>query len=137
MYLKKDIFPLAFLFLNQIAKKLLKREIFMKNRINWIIVTIVTISLLFSFIGCKDPDPIELDQTAPAEVTNLTVTASNGNAVVTWENPSDLDLAGVQVAMSPAEGTLANAVSLGKDVTSLNVSGLKVGSEYTELKSIK
>ena len=103
----------------------------MKNRINWIIVTIVTISLLFSFIGCKDPDPIELDQTAPAEVTNLTVTASNGNAVVTWENPSDLDLAGVQVAMSPAEGTLSNAVSVGKDVTSLNVSGLKVGSEYT------
>ena len=103
----------------------------MKNRINWIIVTIVTISLLFSFIGCKDPEPIELDQTAPANVTNLTVTASNGNAVVTWENPSDLDLAGVEIAISPAEGTLSNAVSVGKDVTSLNVSGLKVGSEYT------
>ena len=103
----------------------------MKNRINWIIVTIVTISLLFSFIGCKDPDPIELDQTAPANVTNLVVTAADGNAVLTWTNPEDTDFAGVQVAMSPAEGTLANAVSLGKDVTSLNVSGLKVGSEYT------
>ena len=103
----------------------------MKNRINWIIVTIVTISLLFSFIGCKDPEPIELDQTAPANVTNLKVVAADGNAVLTWTNPEDDDFAGVQVAMSPAEGTLANAVSLGKDVTSLNVSGLKVGSEYT------
>ena len=103
----------------------------MKNRINWIIVTIVTISLLFSFIGCKDPDPIELDQTAPADVTNLVVTAADGNAVLTWTNPSDADFAGVQVAMSPAEGTLANAVSLGKDVTSLNVSGLEIGREYT------
>ena len=33
--------------------------------------------------------------------------------------------------MSPAEGTLKNAISLGKEVTSLDVSGLTVGKEYT------
>ena len=47
------------------------------------------------------------------------------------DKPNRCRFAGVQVAMSPAEGTLANAVSLGKDVTSLNVSGLEIGSEYT------
>ena len=71
------------------------------------------------------------DKTAPKEVTDVTVTASDGYALLTWKNPSDEDFAGLQISMTPAEGTLKNAVILGKDVTSLDVSGLVNGKEYT------
>jgi len=71
------------------------------------------------------------DTIAPKEVSNLVVTASNGNAVLSWSNPVDTDFAGVQISMNPAEGTLKNAVMFGKDVTSLDVSGLEIGAEYT------
>ena len=69
------------------------------------------------------------DIIAPAKVTGLTVTAADGDAVLTWKNPSDTDFAGVQISMSPAAGTLANAVSLGNDVTSLKISGIENGVE--------
>ena len=71
------------------------------------------------------------DYTAPAEVTSLTATAADGNAVLTWTNPADEDFAGVRVSVTPAEGTLKNPVILGGEVTNLTVSGLTIGSEYT------
>ena len=101
----------------------------MKKHFKWIAV-ILLVACIFSFVGCPK-EPLPIDTAAPAEVTNLSVTAADGNAVLTWTNPSDADFAGVQVSMNPAEGTLANAVSLGKDVTCLKVSGLEIGSEYT------
>ena len=102
----------------------------MKKHFKWI-AAVLLVACIFSFMGCPKEPEVLIDTTAPANVTNLAVTAADGNAVLTWTNPDDDDFAGVQVAMSPAEGTLANAVSLGKDVTSLNVSGLEIGSEYT------
>lgn len=80
-------------------------------------------------LGCKSE--IQDDSVAPADVTELVITASNGSAVLNWKNPTDADFAGVQIAMSPAEGTLKNAVVLGKEVTSFDVSGLENGKEYT------
>ena len=71
------------------------------------------------------------DKTAPADVSDLTVNAANGNAVLTWRNPTDLDFNGVKITMSPAAGTLASSVMLEKDVTSFSVSGLTNGIEYT------
>ncbi len=71
------------------------------------------------------------DKTAPADVTALIITATNGNAVLTWTNPTDSDFAGVKVSMSPAEGTLSNPVILDKNVSTLTVSGLTNGTEYT------
>ena len=71
------------------------------------------------------------DTTAPAEVTDITVTAANGNTVLTWTNPTDDDFAGVKITMTPAVGTLANPVTLDKGVTTFTVSGLENGKEYT------
>ncbi len=71
------------------------------------------------------------DKTAPADVTGLTITASNGNAVLTWTNPSDSDFAGLKISMSPAAGTLSNPVILDKSVSTLTVNGLTNGTEYT------
>ena len=101
----------------------------MKKQFSWIAL-FIAISLISCIFGCKEPE-IETDTKAPANVTSLTVTATDGNAVLTWKNPSDADFDGVQVSMSPAEGTLKNAISLEKDVTSFEVIGLENGKEYT------
>jgi len=102
----------------------------MRN-IKWFVAFLIVATLFGGILGCKPEVEISSDKTAPADVTELTVYAANGNAVLNWKNPADADFAGVQVAMSPAEGTLKNAVSLGKEVTRLDVSGLTVGKEYT------
>ena len=93
-----------------------------------LLVSFLFVASIFIF-GCKAE--IQDDSVAPADVTELVITASNGSAVLNWKNPADADFAGVQVAMSPAEGTLKNAVVLGKDVVSLDVSGITIGKEYT------
>ena len=97
----------------------------------WLAAFLIVATLFGGILGCKQEVEVPSDKTAPAEVTELTVQAANGNAVLNWKNPADADFAGVQISMSPAEGTLKNAVSLGKDVVSLDVSGLTVGKEYT------
>ena len=101
------------------------------RKLKWLAAFLIVATLFGGILGCKQEVELPSDYTAPADVTSLTVTASNGNAVLNWKNPADTDFAGVQISMSPAEGTLKNAVSLGKDVTSLDVSGLTVGKEYT------
>ena len=105
------------------------------KKFTWFVTILLVASMIFGIFGCKE-QPVpgeELDKTAPAEVTELTVTASNGNALLSWSNPSDEDFVGVQISATPANGTLKNAVSLGKDVTSFEVSGLENGKEYTFL----
>ncbi|MBP3562632.1 MAG: DUF4959 domain-containing protein [Treponema sp.] len=102
----------------------------MKN-LKWLAAFLIVATFFGGIFGCKQEVEIPSDKTAPAEVTELTVQAANGNAVLNWKNPADTDFAGVQISMIPAEGTLKNAVSLGKDVVSLDVSGLTIGKEYT------
>ena len=106
----------------------------MKKHFNWFAMIFIIASMIF--MGCSSEVETQSgnntsDKTAPADVTDLTVQAVNGNVVLSWTNPADPDFAGVQVAMSPAEGTLKNPVVLGKEVTSLDVSGLTIGKEYT------
>ena len=93
-----------------------------------LLVSFLFVASIF-ILGCKSE--IQDDSVAPADVTELVITASNGSVVLNWKNPTDPDFAGVQIAMSPAEGTLKNAVILGKDVISFDVSGITVGKEYT------
>ena len=80
---------------------------------------------------CKATVTNSEDSTPPAEVTDFTATAADGNALLSWTKPSDSDYAGVRISVTPAEGTLKNPVILGSEVTNLTVSGLKIGSEYT------
>ena len=40
------------------------------------------------------------DRTAPAEVSNLTVIEGNGTVTLQWDNPTDLDFAGVRITRS-------------------------------------
>ena len=101
----------------------------MKKHFLWVVTIIVAMTMVFCFLGCKDPEPIP-DTTPPAEVTNFAVNAVNGKAVLNWTNPTTIDFAGVQISMNPAEGILASPVSLGKNATSFTVPGLEVDCTY-------
>ncbi len=47
------------------------------------------------------------DIVAPGEVSDFKVEAENGQAVLTWANPTDSDFAGTKLSMKPAIGQLA------------------------------
>lgn len=82
------------------------------------------------YVRLRDYPTDTSDKVAPAEVTEFAVTASDGNALLTWKNPVDSDFAGVKISGTPADGTLSNPVVLGKEAESLVVSGLKTGGTY-------
>ena len=70
------------------------------------------------------------DETPPENVTELIVVANDGNAVISWKNPTETDFAGVEVNANPAVGTLSYPLLLRKEANTLSVSGLTVGESY-------
>lgn len=101
----------------------------MKNLFKTFAVFFMATAILASAAGCKnEPDT---DTSAPDEVTELSVKAQDGNAILTWTNPGDSDFDGVRISLEPAEGTLENAVILEKTAESFSVSGLEAGKTYT------
>ena len=74
------------------------------------------------------------DTTAPAEVTALNAVAGDGKVSLSWTNPADEDLYQVEITVSPAAGTLSNAVYLSAkkgETGSYTVTGLAADTEYT------
>ena len=70
------------------------------------------------------------DTTAPAEVENLTVSATESCAAISWAEPDTADFAGVSVSLSPATGSLSHPALLEKGETSLTATDL-AGGTYT------
>ncbi len=101
----------------------------MKKILNCIAVLLLTTSI-FTCMSCSQDVTMPEDKTAPAEVTNFSVTLENTTASLSWTNPSDDDFAGVQISMTPAEGFLSTPISIGKSSTSFIVTGLKTESTY-------
>lgn len=101
----------------------------MKKILNYIAVLLLTTSI-FTCMSCSQDVTMPEDKTAPAEVTNFSVTLENTTASLSWTNPSDDDFAGVQISMMPAEGFLSTPISIGKSSTSFIVTGLKTESTY-------
>lgn len=101
----------------------------MRKLLNWIAVCVFTASI-FLCMSCSQDVTMPEDKTAPAEVTNFSVTLENTTASLSWTNPFDDDFAGVQIGMTPAEGFLSTPISIGKSSTSFIVTGLKTESTY-------
>ena len=102
----------------------------MRDSLKWIVMIFFVISFVFGIVGCKEPE-IQVDTTAPAEVKDFKICIENEIAYLSWKNPPDSDFAGVQISMIPAEGILANPISLGKEVSNFSLSGLRIGFSYT------
>ena len=71
------------------------------------------------------------DSTAPAEASSFAAVAGDACATLSWTEPSDSDYYGVKISATPAAGTLASPVVLLKGTTSLSVTGLTNGTQYT------
>src|SRR5574344_1057171 len=71
------------------------------------------------------------DSTAPAEASSFAATAGDACATLSWTEPSDSDYYGIKISATPAAGTLASPVVLLKGTTSLSVTGLTNGTQYT------
>src|SRR5574344_1926653 len=71
------------------------------------------------------------DSTAPAEASSFAATAGDACATLSWTEPSDSDYYGIKISAPPAAGTLASPVVLLKGTTSLSVTGLTNGTQYT------
>lgn len=69
------------------------------------------------------------DYTAPSEVTEFNVTASDGNALLAWKNPADDDFWGVEITADPADGLLKNPVYL-RNSEKFECFNLKNGETY-------
>ena len=102
----------------------------MRDSLKWIVTIFFVISFVFGIVGCKEPE-MQVDTSAPAEVKDFNIGLENEIAYLSWQNPPDSDFAGVQISMIPAEGILANPISLGKEVSKFSLSGLRIGFSYT------
>ena len=100
----------------------------MKKHFNWFAMIFIIASMIF--MGCSSEVETINDTTAPTEVSGFNVTVKGNTASLTWTNPTDKDLAGIQISMNPAEGLLANPISLGASVTSFVVSNLQDEKSY-------
>lgn len=76
----------------------------MRKKIAWFVTFIVAMSLVFCFLGCKDPEPIP-DTTPPAEVTNFSYLVDEYGLHLSWANPTDKDFVGVKLEINDSNGT--------------------------------
>ena len=106
----------------------------MKARLIWlpllagIVVILAGCPGLFGGPGDGGGDEDPGDTTSPTEVTELAAARSSGTAALVWTDPTDEDLAGVQVTWEPG-GTDPQEVGLG--VGEYVATGLTNGTEYT------
>ena len=116
----------------------MKRQIFLKTSIIKTLVLGLALTVLFGttslFTGCKQPTGEVKDKTPPAEVAALNAAAGDGKVSLSWTNPADDDLYQVEISVSPAAGSLTNAVYLAAEKSkegSFIAENLTEGTEYT------
>ena len=134
--------PLFFLLQSGVKSQTYKREVFMKKN-RWIAVISATVMALAAF-GCKTDTETEyvdkkVDETAPANVTELTAQAKDRRILLTWQDAADSDVYGYEVSYSgtkpinrvvlPALDTTSMMVPPKAEGTYIN--GLTNGTEYT------
>lgn len=81
--------------------------------------------LLFS--GCKKEEE-EIDTTPPAQVSDLVAVAASEEVVLAWTEPTDPDLARIEVSYSPGSDVTLSQAAGSNGIT---VSGLTNGTVYT------
>lgn len=77
------------------------------------------------------------DYTAPAEVTELTVVNQDASALLTWKDPADSDLFGIEITYSATSSSRhavameENSVLIAPKTQNAVITGLANGTEYT------
>lgn len=73
------------------------------NFVRNLFTAIFATSLIFAFFACKTET--NEDTTAPAEVSDLTLTAKDSSVLLTWTDPSDEDLFGIEITYASDSST--------------------------------
>ena len=134
--------PLFFLLQSGVKSHIYKREVFMKKH-KWFAVLSAMVMALAAF-GCKTDTETEYvdkkaDETAPANVTELTATPKDSRILLTWQDAADSDIYGYEVSYSGTK-PINRVVLPALDTTSMMVppkaggtyvNGLTNGTEYT------
>jgi len=79
------------------------------------------------FAGCA----AVVDETPPAEVTNLSVQSENETISLEWRNPSDKDFSNVEIKLASADNSEEKTIALEYGVSSYKISGLYNNVAYT------
>jgi hypothetical protein len=94
-------------------------------------MVLLTIGLL---LGCAIPTGGGSngggDTTPPADPTGLSTDSGNTEMTLTWNDPADSDLQGVEISWTPVDGE-SQPKSVGVGVESATVTGLTNGTDYT------
>jgi chitodextrinase len=76
-------------------------------------------------------EPTVADTTPPAEAGSLNVVPGNGQAILTWINPADVDFDYVEIAFVPAAAGIEQPITVSGGTQVRIVTGLVNGTEYT------
>ena len=99
----------------------------MKHKTDVLIKFSFALLFVFFFTACdKNDDEDVVDSNPPGLVSDLAVTASDGQVILTWTEPGDADLDQIEVSSTGSSVVLTQAAGL----NGMTVSGLTNGTEY-------
>ena len=107
----------------------------MKN-LKWFATFLIVATLFGGILGCKQEVEIPSDKTAPADVTELTVTNKDASVLLTWKDATDEDIYGYEVTWNknvPINRSAvmeANSMMVAPGAKGCYISNLTNGTEY-------
>lgn len=100
----------------------------MKHKRDLLIKFSYALLFIFLFSACdKKDDTDDIDTTPPGMVSDLAITAENGQVILTWTEPGDADLDQIEVSYTPGSGIV---LSQAAGLNGMTVPGLTNGTEY-------
>lgn len=109
----------------------------MKNHYKWITAFLLVVSVFLGMTSCQQEVEVPSDKTAPADVTELTVTNKDTSVLLTWNDATDKDIYGYEVTwnnnapINRSAAMKANSMMVAPGAKGCYISNLTNGTEYT------
>ena len=109
----------------------------MKNHYKWITAFLLVVSVFLGMTSCQQEVEVPRDKTAPADVTELTVTNKDASVLLTWNDATDKDIYGYEVTwnnnapINRSAAMKANSMMVAPGAKGCYISNLTNGTEYT------
>ena len=108
----------------------------MKNHYKWITAFLLVVSVFLGMTSCQQEVEVPSDKTAPADVTELTVTNKDASVLLTWNDATDKDIYGYEVTwnnnapINRSATMKANSMMVAPGAKGCYISNLTNGTEY-------
>ena len=108
----------------------------MKNHYKWITAFLLVVSVFLGMTSCQQEVEVPSDKTAPADVTELTVTNKDASVLLTWNDATDKDIYGYEVTwnknapINRSAAMEANSMMVAPGAKGCYISNLTNGTEY-------